>query len=203
MTKPSINVINDLHLQFTASSRLDYKNSSGSKIKKTETKKKNKQSEFCYSYFLRGHKSTVCKNAPGGEWNPNGEKTFKKPQWWDSKIPDPALNKQTQKKKMKKCNEKDLEDAANKKEDEGDDNEGSNSSEEDSEANIVDKKVKKATTKKKQFSLRVNIKKTQECQGVTAYYPYDVKVTGKKPRRQQIFNDSGSGWIQLEQTMSK
>ena len=75
--KPSINVINDLHLQFTASSRLDDKNSSGSKIKKTESEKKNKQSEFC---FLRGHKSTVCKNKPGGEWNPNGEKTFKKPQ---------------------------------------------------------------------------------------------------------------------------
>ena len=43
---------------------------------------------------MRGHKSTVCKNAPGKEWNLNGEKTFKKPEWWDSKIPDPALNKQ-------------------------------------------------------------------------------------------------------------
>ena len=42
-------------------------------------------------------------------------------------------------------------------------------------------------------AFRVNIKKTRECQGVTAYYPYDVKVTGKKARRQRIFNDLGSG----------
>ena len=62
--KPSFNVISDLHLQFTAASTLDYKNSSSAKIKKTETKKKHKQSEFCYSCYLRGHKSTVCKNAP-------------------------------------------------------------------------------------------------------------------------------------------
>ena len=96
---------------------------------------------------------------------------------------------------MKKCNEKELEEAANEKEDEGDNNEGDNFSEEDSEGDIVDKKVKKAATNKKTGinSIRVNIKKTQECQGVTAYYPYDVKVTGKKARRQKIFNDSGSG----------
>ena len=39
----------------------------------------------------------------------------------------------------------------------------------------------------------MNIKKTQESSGVTAYYSYNVKVTGKKGRRQRIFNDSGSG----------
>ena len=38
----------------------------------------------------------------------------------------------------------------------------------------------------------MNIKKTQECSGVTAYYSYDVKVTGKIGRRQRIFNNSGS-----------
>ena len=64
--KPSIDVINNLHLQFTASSRLDYKNSSGSKIKKAEPKKKNKQSEHCFVCYFRGHKSTVFKNIPGG-----------------------------------------------------------------------------------------------------------------------------------------
>ena len=96
---------------------------------------------------------------------------------------------------MKKCNERELEDAANDKDNLGSENEGNNSSEEDSEGDIVDKKIKKATAKKKvgMNALRVNIKKTQECQGVTAYYPYDVKVTGKKARRQRIFNDSGSG----------
>ena len=54
--KPSFNIINELHLQFTAASRLDYKNSSHAKIKKAETKKKHKQREFCYSCYLRGHK---------------------------------------------------------------------------------------------------------------------------------------------------
>ena len=42
---PSFNVINDLFLQYTAASRLDYKNQSSAKIKKTETKKKHKQTE--------------------------------------------------------------------------------------------------------------------------------------------------------------
>ena len=117
------------------------------------------QSEFCYSCFLRGHKSTVCKNAPGKEWNLNGEKTFKKPEWWDSKIPGPAL-KQKQKKKVKKCNENELEDAANKKDNLWSENEGNNSSEEDSEGHIVNIKIKKATEKKKvgMNALRVNIK---------------------------------------------
>ena len=59
----------------------------------------------------------------------------------------------------------------------------------------MDRKVKNAAINKKTEinSIRVNIKKTQESQGVTAYYTYDVKATGKKARRQKIFNDSGSG----------
>merc|ERR1711954_399238 len=193
--EPSINVINNLHLQFTASSRLDYKNPSGAKIQKAEPKKKNKQSEHCFICYFRGHKSTVCRNKPGGEWNPNGEKTFKKPSWWNSKLPDPALSKQSEKKKMKKCKEEELEEAANEKEDKEENNEGENFSEEDSEGDVMDKKVKKAATNKKTGinSIRVNIKKTQETQNVTAYYRYDVKITGKKAKRQKIFNDSGSG----------
>ena len=39
----------------------------------------------------------------------------------------------------------------------------------------------------------MNIKKTQESSGVTAYYSYNVKVTGKKGRRHMIFKASGSG----------
>ena len=65
--KPSFNVINELYLQFTAASRLDYKNSNSAKVKKTETKKKHKQSDYCYSCYIRGYKSNVCKNAPGKE----------------------------------------------------------------------------------------------------------------------------------------
>merc|ERR1711954_501603 len=193
--KPSIKVINDLHLQFTAASRLDYKGTSGSKIKKAEPKKKNNQSQHCFACYMRGHKSTVCKNKPGGEWNPNGERTFKKPSWWNSKLTDPALSKQPEKKKVKKCKEEELEEADHENENEGENNEGENFSEEDSEGEIMDKKVKKATSKKKtgMNSIRVNIKKTQETQNVTAYYRYDVKVTGKKAKRQKIFNDSGSG----------
>merc|ERR1711954_322813 len=188
--KPSIQVINDLHLQFTAASRLDYKSSSGSKIKKAEPKKKNNQSQHCFACYMRGHKSTVCKNKPGGEYSLNGERTFKKPSWWNSKLTDPALSKQPEKKKVNKCKEEELEEAAHENE-----NEGENCSEEDSEGEIVDKKVKKATSKKKTgiHTIRVNIKKTQETQSITAYYRYDIKVSGKKAKRQKIFNDSGSG----------
>merc|ERR1711954_504002 len=193
--KPSIQVINDLHLQFTAASRLDYKGSSGSKIKKAEPKKKNNQSQHCFSCYMRGHKSTACKNKPGGEYNLNGERTFKKPSWWNSKLSHPALSKNTEKKKVKKLKEDELEEAAHENENEGENNDGENFSEEDSEGEVVDKKVKKATSKQKKgiHTIRVNIKKTQEHQSVTAYYKYDVKVNGKKARRQKIFNDSGSG----------
>merc|ERR1711954_322570 len=192
--KPSIEVINDLHLQFTAASRLDYKGSSGSKIKKAEPKKKNNQSQHCFSCYMRGHKSTVCKNKPGGEYNLNGERTFKKPSWWNSKLTDPALSKNPEKKKVKKCKEDELEEAAHENDNEGENNDGENFSEEDSEGEIVDKKVKKTTSKKKGIhTIRVNIKKTQETQSITAYYGDDVKVSGKKAKRQKIFNDSGSG----------
>merc|ERR1711954_259989 len=192
--KPSIEVINDLHLQFTAASRLDYKGSSGSKIKKAEPKKKNNQSQHCFSCYMRGHKSTVCKNKPGGEYNLNGERTFKKPSWWNSKLTDPALSKNPEKKKVKKCKEDELEEAAHENDNEGENNDGENFSEEDSEGEIVDKKVKKTTSKKKGIHpIRVNIKKTQETQSITAYYKYDIKVCGKKAKRQKIFNDSGSG----------
>merc|ERR1711954_70122 len=192
--KPSIEVINDLHLQFTAASRLDYKGSSGSKIKKAEPKKKNNQSQHCFSCYMRGHKSTVCKNKPGGEYNLNGERTFKKPSWWNSKLTDPALSKNPEKKKVKKCKEDELEEAAHEEENEGENNDGENISEEDSEGEIVDKKVKKTTSKKKGIhTIRVNIKKKQETQSITAYYKYDIKVSGKKAKRQKIFNDSGSG----------
>merc|ERR1712081_44001 len=181
--KPNINVINNLHLQFTASSRLDYKNSSGSKIKKAEPKKKNKQSEHCFAFYMRGHKSTVCKNKPGGEYNLNGERTFKKPSWWNSKLSDPALSKNTDKKKVKKLKEDELEEAAQEDDNEGENNDGENFSEEDTEGEIVDKKVKKATSKKKGIhTIRVNIKKTQETQSITAYYKYDIKVCGKKAK---------------------
>merc|ERR1711954_460100 len=192
--KPSIEVINDLHLQFTAASRLDYKGSSGSKIKEAEPKKKNNQSQHCFSCYMRGHKSTACKNKPGGEYNLNGERTFKKPSWWNSKLSDPALSKNPEKKKVKKCKEDELEEAAHEDENEGENNDGENFSEEDSEGEIVDKKVKKTTSKKKGIhTIRVNIKKTQETQSITAYYKYDIKVCGKKAKRQKIFNDSGSG----------
>ena len=46
--KPSLNVINDLWLQYTAASRLDYKNSSNTKVKKADTKRKPKQSDYCH-----------------------------------------------------------------------------------------------------------------------------------------------------------
>merc|ERR1712112_431702 len=149
----------------------DYKNSSGSKIKKAEPKKKNNQSQHCFACYMRGHKSTVCKNKPGGEYNLNGERT------------------------VKKCSkEEELEEAAHETENEGENNDGENFSEEDSEGEIVDKKVKKTTSKKKGIhTIRVNIKKTQETQSITAYYKYDIKVSGKKAKRQKIFNDSGSG----------
>merc|ERR1711954_46409 len=158
--KPSIEVINDLYLQFTAASRLDYKGSSGSKIKKAEPKKKNNQSQHCFHCYMRGHKSTACKNKPGGEYNLNGERTFKRPSWWNSKISDPALSKNTEKKKGKKIKEDELEEAANETENEGENNDRENFSEEDSEGEVVDKKVKKATSKQK--VIRVNIKLTTE-----------------------------------------
>merc|ERR1712081_81063 len=93
--------------------------------------------------------------------------------------------------KEKKLKLDELEEAANETENEGENNDRENFSEEDSEGEVVDKKVKKATSKQK--VIRVNIKKTQETQNITAYYKYDIKVSGKKSRRQKIFNDSGSG----------
>ena len=75
---------------------------------------------------------------------------MKKPEWWDSKIPDPALNKQKQKKKVKKCNKSELEDAANEKDNLGSENKGNNSSEEDSEGNIVNKRSRRPQQRRKQ-----------------------------------------------------
>merc|ERR1711954_312662 len=129
--KPSIEVIIALYLQFTAASRLDYKGSSGAKIKKAEPKKKNNQSKHCFHCYMRGHLSTACKNKPGGEYNLNGERKFKKPSWWNSKISDPALSKNTEKKKVKKLKEDELEEAANETEDEGENNDRENFSEEE------------------------------------------------------------------------
>ena len=74
------------------------------------------------------------------------------------------------KKKVKKCTGKDLEDGAKDKESSESKNNKNPSSEEDSESDIIDKKIKRASTKKKsQKSLRLNIKKTLESSKVTAY----------------------------------
>ena len=92
------------------------------------------------------------------------------------------------------CTGKELEDAAKDKESSESDNNKDPTSEEDSETDVVDKKIKKASTRKKsQKSLKVNIKKTQESSELTAYRPYKVKVQGRKGKKQQLFHDSGSG----------
>ena len=62
---------------------------------------------------------------------------------------------------MKKCTGKELKDAAKDKESSESGNYKNPTSEEDSETDVVDKKIKKASTgKKNQKSLRVNMKKT-------------------------------------------
>merc|ERR1711954_485534 len=144
--KPSFDEVNKLWLHYTASSRLDYKNSNNSKIRKADTRRKSKQSDYCYTYFLKGHKSNICKNAPGKEWNLDSKKTFTKPEWWDDKPPNPADSKTIKKKKVKKCTEKELEDALKNKESSESDNNENPSSEEDSKSDVVDKKIKRAST---------------------------------------------------------
>ena len=101
-------MINVLWLQYTAASRLDYKNLNDSEIKKADTRRKPRQADYCYTCFIKGHKSNVCKNAQGKEWNLDCKKSFKKPEWWDDKLPDPADSKTKKKKKVKKCNKKEL-----------------------------------------------------------------------------------------------
>ena len=72
----------------------------------------------------------MCKNANGKEWNPDGKRTFTKPDWWDDKIPYPSDNKEKKKKKIKKCTEKELEEAAKDKDSSESDNDINPSSEE-------------------------------------------------------------------------
>merc|ERR1711954_337706 len=98
-----------LWLQYTASTRLEFKNNHNAKIKKAEAKKSNKkpkQTDYCFMCYIRGHRSNKCRNASGEIWNPKGERTFNKPDWWEDKIPDPATAKGKQKKKIKKTTKK-------------------------------------------------------------------------------------------------
>ena len=97
---------------------------------------------------MRGNRSNKWRNASGEIWNPEGKRTFNKPDWWDDKIPDPANSKGKQKKKIKKTTEKELEDAAKQPDSSEVDSEENATSREASEPDIVDRKVKKATSKK-------------------------------------------------------
>ena len=60
----------------------------------------------------------------------------------------------------------------------------------------MDRKIKKATTKKKKErigALKVNIKRTQGKSEHTSYRLYKVQIKGKKGWKQPTFHDSGSG----------
>merc|ERR1711954_91924 len=92
------------------------------------------------------------------------------------------------------CTGKKLEEAAKDKGSSESDNDEQPSSEEDNESDVVDKKIKRASTKKtSQRSLKINIKKTQESSKLTSYRPYKLKDQGRKGKKQQLFPDSRSG----------
>ena len=57
----------------------------------------------------------------------------------------------------------------------------------------MDRKVKKATTKKRIGALKVNIKKTMGQSEHTSYRLYKVRVKGRPGWKQPTFHNSGSG----------
>ena len=57
----------------------------------------------------------------------------------------------------------------------------------------MDKKVRKATTKKRIGALKINIKKTVGQSEQTSYRLYKVRVKGRPGWKQPTFHNSGSG----------
>ena len=88
--------------------------------------------------------------------------------------------KENKRKKIKKTKEKELEEAAKKPESSELESEENATSREESESDEVDRKVKKATTKKRIGALKVNIKKTQGQSKHTSYRLCKVQVKGRK-----------------------
>ena len=72
------------------------------------------------------------------------------------------------------------------------DSEENATSREENENDVIHKKIKRATTKKKKErvgSLKVNIKKTHGKSEHMSYRPYKVRVKGKKGLKNPTFHD--------------
>ena len=72
--------------------------------------------------------------------------------------------------------EKQLEEAAKEPESSEQESEENATSGEESESDIVDKKIRKATTKERQFALKINIKKSKGQSEHTSYRVYNARV---------------------------